>query len=167
MKPSELDALLVAASGGDGRRCCDRSAVTRRPVTADLSALRGLLATATPGEWRAGNIETWHVFAPHAGIGNERVLLRMNEHFVHAADAALIAAARNALPGLLDFVDVVRAHIAACPQCRGKGTFVQACRVCNSDVVRPHECVYNTVRCMQCGSLRDALAALVAPRVGR
>lgn len=53
-----------------------------------------LAGEATQGPWRAGDVETWHVFAPSThedAMGPERVLLRMNAHFPFAADAALIA----------------------------------------------------------------------------
>lgn len=71
-----------------------------------LPSLRKLLAEGTPGPWRAGTHETWHVFAPHNdGFGPERVLLRMNEHFPYTNDARLIVAAVNALPALLDVAE--------------------------------------------------------------
>jgi len=60
---------------------------------------------------RQGNVERYHVFTdrdaefcPAAG----RVLLRMNEHFRHESEAALIVAAVNALPALLDAAERVR-----------------------------------------------------------
>ena len=62
------------------------------------TALR-LAEAATEGPWRAGAVDTWHVFAPNRGpdaMGPERVLLRMNEHFPYMADAAHIA---HAHPG--------------------------------------------------------------------
>jgi hypothetical protein len=51
---------------------------------------------ASPGPWRNGTQERWHVFVPNnqpLAMGPERVLLRMNEHFPFEADAAYIAAA--------------------------------------------------------------------------
>lgn len=72
---------------------------------AELDALERLCEAATPARWRAGAVEKHHVFARHdeglAGLGGERVLLRMNEHFPHEADAAFIAAAREAVPALI------------------------------------------------------------------
>lgn len=56
---------------------------------------------ATPGPWRQGNVETYHVFCPYAdALAPElgRVLLRMNTHFEHEADTAFIAAARTREP---------------------------------------------------------------------
>lgn len=64
----------------------------------ETTSLR-LAEAATPGPWRAGAVDTWHVFAPstHAdAMGPERVLLRMNMHFPFVADAAHIA---HAHPG--------------------------------------------------------------------
>lgn len=64
----------------------------------ETTALR-LAEAATEGPWRAGAVDTWHVFAPNRGpdaMGPERVLLRMNEHFPYMADAAHIA---HAHPG--------------------------------------------------------------------
>lgn len=74
---------------------------------AELSELRRLLEAATPGPWRQGNMEPWHIFTPHgASIGPDRVLLRMNmantRDWAWNADAALIAAAINALPALIE-----------------------------------------------------------------
>jgi hypothetical protein len=67
--------------------------------------LREMLAAATRGPWRHGTFERYHVFVPHGdGYGPERVLLRMNTFFPHEADAALIVAAVNVLPHLLDVV---------------------------------------------------------------
>lgn len=72
------------------------------PGPVDVAGLRALLAGATPGPWRHGSVERYHVFVPCADcMGPERVILRMNEHFPHEADAALIVAAVNALPALL------------------------------------------------------------------
>lgn len=77
----------------------------------DLAALRGLCEQATPGPWREGSVEKEAVFCEHGcsfGPGIERNLLRLNKHFPHEADAAFIAAARTALPALLDEVERLR-----------------------------------------------------------
>jgi len=78
----------------------------------DLDHLSSLLDAATPAPWREGSVERYHVFAQcrdPACLGTERVLLRMNTHFPHADDAALIAASRNALPALLRIARAARA----------------------------------------------------------
>jgi hypothetical protein len=70
-----------------------------------------MLAAATRGPWRHGTFERYHVFVPHGdGYGPERVLLRMNTFFPHEADAALIVAAVNALPHLLDVVEAAQIY---------------------------------------------------------
>ena len=77
----------------------------------DLAALRKMLAKATPGPWREGSVDRDSVFGD---IGNPacmapelgRVVCRTNRYFdTFWADAALIAAAVNALPQLLALVD--------------------------------------------------------------
>ena len=87
-------------------------------MTIDTEKLRALLAAGTPGEWRQGNVERWHVFGD---VGNcalmvpefGRVVARTNEHYPsHDHDAALIAAAVNALPELLDALADVKAQLA-------------------------------------------------------
>jgi len=69
----------------------------------DAKGLREMLARATARPWRVGYVEKHHVFVRCQDcFGPERVLLRMNEHFPHDADAELIVAAVNRLAGLLD-----------------------------------------------------------------
>ncbi len=68
-------------------------------TSVDLDSLEALSKAATPGEWRAGAVDTDCVFgdvnnpelmAPHFG----RVLLKTNHHFpTFEADARFIAAA--------------------------------------------------------------------------
>jgi hypothetical protein len=65
---------------------------------------RAVTDAATPGEWRQGSIEKYHVFVEcrdAESLGQERVLLRMNTHFDYEADAAFIAEARVAVSDLL------------------------------------------------------------------
>lgn len=79
-------------------------------MSADLAALRSLLAAA-PGEWivRVVHGRAWaEVHADAAG--------RTVATYLRPADAALIAAAKNALPGLLDRLEraeAVRTQLAA------------------------------------------------------
>lgn len=77
---------------------------------ADIATLRGLCERATPGPWRQGSVETYNVFAPSRPdseqLGHEWVVLRMNTHFPsYIADAAFVAAARQAVPALIDRVE--------------------------------------------------------------
>ena len=80
----------------------------------ELARLEALEAAATPGEWRAGTVDTDCIFVPSTHpdrISFEHVALRMNKHFdTHEADARLIAAMRNAFPALLK---AARAALAA------------------------------------------------------
>lgn len=79
----------------------------------DVKRLRELEKAATPGPWRVGSVETFHVFVPHpeglVGPGGERVLLRFNEHYPHDADADLIVWLRNNCAALLDAAERVEA----------------------------------------------------------
>ena len=85
------------------------------PMTADeRNAIRARAEAATPGPWRVGSVETWHVYVPCSTcIGPERVLLRFNEHFPHGAEAAFIAHAREDIPRLLADNDALRAEVVA------------------------------------------------------
>ena len=78
--------------------------------------LRTQVDAMTPAPWRPGSVETFHVFcADGATLGPDRVLLRMNVHFTHAADATGIAALRNAAPVLVELWEAcVRARDAVC-----------------------------------------------------
>lgn len=82
------------------------------PMTPDeLQACRERVEKATPGPWRVGSVETYHVFVPCSTcIGPERVLLRFNEHFPHGDDAAFIAAARTDVPRLFATVEHAEAR---------------------------------------------------------
>lgn len=80
-----------------------------------IARVRELDKAATKGPWRVGRAETFHVFCPstHAdAMGPERVLLRMNEHFPHETDAALIAYYRDAAPALADECQRLRGELA-------------------------------------------------------
>ncbi len=67
--------------------------------------LRALVAAMSARPWRQGRVEKHHVFVPCAEcLGPERVLLRMNEHFPHEADAAAIAALANHADAFVDLV---------------------------------------------------------------
>lgn len=80
-------------------------------MTVDIAKLRALLEAATSRPWWSGAVETTTVFVPEPDAigGMERVLCRLNvyEPYKQTAptDAALIAAAVNALPELLDEVE--------------------------------------------------------------
>ena len=79
--------------------------------TEELKACRERAEAATPGPWRVGSVETYHVFVPCSTcMGPERVLLRMNEGFDYGADAAFIASAREDVPRLLATVDHAEAR---------------------------------------------------------
>ncbi len=84
-------------------------------MTIDHQQLRDLASKATPGEWRQGNVEKHHIFVESQDahwLGHERVLLRMNKHFPHEADAAFIAAASpSTVIALLDELEQLRAAL--------------------------------------------------------
>lgn len=74
----------------------------------ELDAIEARAKAATPGPWRVGSEEQWHVFGDPdgdhimgRGYGIGRVLLGMNIHFPYDADAAFIAAARSDVPALV------------------------------------------------------------------
>ena len=72
----------------------------------DRTELRRLLDEATPGPWEAEGSQLW---------GPDGVLVAaVREHstIVDRPDAQLIAAAVNALPGLLDQLDAAEAALA-------------------------------------------------------
>lgn len=74
-------------------------------MSIDLDTLAARLAAMTPGPWRVGSVERWHIIVPYpesiAGPCGERVLLRANEHFPYGADLAGIADLRNAADELI------------------------------------------------------------------
>lgn len=87
---------------------------------ATIVELREMLAKATPGPWRAGDVEAHNVFGdPYnpamlaPGLG--RVVLQANRHYPDAAteDAKLVAALRNQAGPLLDLVDRLAREFAA------------------------------------------------------
>lgn len=75
-------------------------------IAETIKRVRELSEAALPGPWRAGAVWRDCVMVSHpvglAGPGGERVLLRMNQHFPHTDDAALIAYYRTAAPILAD-----------------------------------------------------------------
>jgi hypothetical protein len=76
-------------------------------VTVDRAELRKLLAEATPGRWRPTKYTGGaQVDGPSYCVAD----CIESEH--HDADAALIAAAVNALPDLLDELDALRVRVA-------------------------------------------------------
>jgi hypothetical protein len=81
-------------------------------TTLDLDALERLAAEATPGPWRVGDPDQppFYEGGDTVQVGY-RVLLRMNGHFQHEADARLIAAAREAVPLLVAEVRRLRASV--------------------------------------------------------
>lgn len=75
-----------------------------------LDDLEAKARAATPGPWREGSVDRDCVFCPATHperMSHERVLLRMNGHFPHEADAAFIAAANPATA--LALIEAVRA----------------------------------------------------------
>lgn len=115
----------------------------------ELAEIEARANAATPGPWRVGHAETWHVFGD---VGNPelmapacgRVLLRANEHYRHGHDMAFIAHARADVPALVAEVRRLRELVARaetwgniedwetgyrrslCPYCGGK---------CDNDIV--------------------------------
>lgn len=84
-----------------------------------LQEWRKLADEATPGEWVKGNgtppfydgDETVRC-KNYDWTGHERVLLQLNSHFPVKADALFIAAARTAVPQLLDEIARLNARVA-------------------------------------------------------
>lgn len=79
----------------------------------DVAKLRALLAAATPGPWTE---DDGSLYGPNDGAvahiarhASMHTVLATGEDWKHA-DAALIAAAVNALPGLLDQLEALRAE---------------------------------------------------------
>lgn len=86
----------------------------------DVEGLRARHAAATPGPWKAGNVDACDrdaIFGdPNGAVmcpGLGRVLLRANPHFPYVDDLAAIAETHNALPALLDIAEAVKAWGAA------------------------------------------------------
>jgi hypothetical protein len=78
----------------------------------ELQACRERAEAATPGPWRVGSVEPWHIFVPCSTcIGPERVLLRFNGHFMYGAEAAFIVRAREDVPRLLATIDALRTEL--------------------------------------------------------
>lgn len=79
-------------------------------MTTDTDALRALIAGATPGPWAVATgtdgTRPFAINAERGGIVNWGGIARRNSE--GPANAALIAAAVNALPGLLDELDALR-----------------------------------------------------------
>lgn len=105
--------------------------------TAQLEALAKLCDAATPGPWRAGNVEHDAIFiandTPDA-MGPERVLMRLNRYYPrnHADDSAFIAASRDAMQKLIAELRAANATLekirAANAECTGLDDFND--RVC-------------------------------------
>lgn len=76
----------------------------------DLDHLRALHANATPGPWTTGTggLYPWEIC-----IRPDLPMIELSDTDQGTADAALIAAACNALPQLLAEVDRLRAELAA------------------------------------------------------
>lgn len=59
------------------------------------------ICEAASTDWREGAVEKWHLYcrATHPErLGDERVLMRANEHFPYEADVRAAAHCRNRLP---------------------------------------------------------------------
>jgi hypothetical protein len=82
-------------------------------MTADpIADLRDLLAAATPGPWIVG------VF--HGCIFGPNYVAVADTVDGHVADAAIIVAAINALPALLDIAEAARAYLDTSPAQTGR-----------------------------------------------
>ena len=84
----------------------------------DRDQLRALAAAATPGPWVAGEPRGWgdNDDEPQSDIDTPAGVLTWDDHggeVFKPDDAEFIAAARNALPALLDALDQAEARIQA------------------------------------------------------
>ena len=84
----------------------------------DRDQLRALAAAATPGPWVAGEPRGWgdNDDEPQSDIDTPAGVLTWDDHggeVFKPDDAEFIAAARNALPALLDALDQAEARIRA------------------------------------------------------
>lgn len=101
----------------------------------DVKRLRELETLATPGPWEAEELTAWGM-----PMGMSTLRIGGEAAPVHDHDAILIAEIRNALPGLLDEVDRLRAVVAYArhrPFCRvsrivgcERGNDAQHLRIC-------------------------------------
>ena len=87
-------------------------------MTTDTKRLRELLSKATPGPWEPTNTTT--VNCNYACGSGPWIISDRNDPQV-IADAALIAAAVNALPELLDEVERLRTHVACLEEAHTQG----------------------------------------------
>lgn len=77
-----------------------------------VAELRAMLDKVTPGPWESRpSIEG---FCVESDAGQHVACYCFNDHERHDADAALIAALRNAAPDLLRVVEAARAMITVC-----------------------------------------------------
>lgn len=79
-----------------------------------VAEIRARTERATPGPWRVGYVEKWHVYCPHPnGIAPElgRVLFRVNEHFPYIPDVEFVANARQDISDLLAAVGAQREEL--------------------------------------------------------
>lgn len=74
-----------------------------------IEELRALLAAATPGPWEHRQHEGMHALAARDGWAMESEPDDSDDGARVAADFALVAAMRNALPALLDVAEAARA----------------------------------------------------------
>lgn len=84
------------------------------PTPLDLAELRRLEKAATSGPWTASNCAIDGPFTPKGRVGSgfiANAMKRRPEDPLAQHDAVFIAAARNALPALLDLVDAQRKEI--------------------------------------------------------
>jgi hypothetical protein len=92
------------------------AALNRNAIEQRIREIRERVANASPGPWRRGHVELYHVFCKHpeglAGpVLGERVILRMNEHFPYLDDVSFIANARQDLPDLCNAVEALLARV--------------------------------------------------------
>jgi len=91
-----------------------------RPMTPELEELKRLLAEATPGPWEKSGVRTKCIIEDAISIGADGLSYiylpigkTHNEQAGALADAALIVAAVNALPGLIARVEEMEAELEA------------------------------------------------------
>lgn len=95
-------------------------------ITEDLRKLRELLGKATPGPWKNHGRQPKAIGVPHSAVAAKTLLARVySEAFgdteQETANAELIAAAVNALPGLLDECEMLRKDAARYRWLAGNG----------------------------------------------
>jgi hypothetical protein len=80
----------------------------------EVKRLRELIAAATPGEWSARLLSrnSWGIYQT-ADVNDHRQLMRTPSSIRGRANAAVVAAVVNALPALLDRIEVLEVALTA------------------------------------------------------